>query len=373
MAVNSAWFPIYGFVNVAPAVTLGQALNAANTWLAFSLVGNAASKTLADVKILITNVVGTPAASDITCSLQLDAAGVPDGSTIESRPLALTPTIAYHRFTGFTTALTAGRRYWLVFKNGNASPASHYVEITTGTNQTVPTMTQVDTTTGLYGWGGRRVTTDGSSWGTEQSVVGYRVGYSDNSIEGILVNNFSVSGTTDGIYSTREAGNLITAPANVKLNVRGCTFLTSAMSGTPTGNLRAKLYEGTTLVRTSAPLVPNGNPGNAWLDFYFATPYLLTPGQQYRYVLSETAQSDANTVRFNYRFVSWCGDTDELAQIPLGARRTLFDGSQWTEPQTWNFLPSALLLELGAEYAPPASDAEIAQAVWEYGNRSLTG
>src|SRR5262245_49004528 len=92
-------------------------LNAAGTWYAVSFVPDL-GRTLSTVRVRA-SASGTLGSSDITCDLYDSAgtAGAP-GSAIETGKLP-TATIsggqAWRDFTGFSTALTAGQQYYLVF------------------------------------------------------------------------------------------------------------------------------------------------------------------------------------------------------------------------------------------------------------------
>ena len=100
----------------------------------------------------------------------------------------------------------------------------------------------------------------------------------------------------DGVYGTREEGGLIVTPSDVKLRIRGVVGIVTK-TGTPTGNLQFKLYNGSTPLATSAA-VPVGNTSNIYVYAYFSTTQVIDPGTSLRIMYSETAQSDTSANRY---------------------------------------------------------------------------
>src|SRR4051812_14338490 len=113
------WFP------TAPTTTNTVAVSAAANWYALSFVPDS-GRTLSEIRTYVSAVAGTLGANDITADLydSTGTAGAP-GSAIESGkvPTATITAAGYYTFNGFTTALTAGLLYWIVFKNVNGTPA----------------------------------------------------------------------------------------------------------------------------------------------------------------------------------------------------------------------------------------------------------
>lgn len=345
----------YGAPCSASPTSAAQDLDAAGTWLALSF--QAQGKTLSSVRVWLSQVAGTVPAADITCHLQAATISAgdsyPSNTTIESRPLSAAPTVGWNEFTGFSTALTLGTQYWLVFKNGNATPASNFVELTT-----INTGLSLYAAEDSYGWM-RRLTTDGGTgWGASTPCAAHLIAYSDGAKDGTPWRGVFTSGTTDGIYSTRMTGTLFTAPANVKLRVRGLSILMVGSTGTPTGKVILRLYEGTTLVRSTPEFTPSINPGNTFVSGHFDTAYDLTPGVQYRAVVAETTQSDTSSNRYNVRFNLW-DQAGGVARMPFGmdTKRTMFDGTDWSEVEdtvNGSWVPLSLMLEPGNEFATAA-------------------
>jgi hypothetical protein len=106
---------------------------------------------------------------------------------------------------------------------------------------------------------------------------------------------------TDQVYSTREVGVKFTSPANATLKVAGLAMGIHGAVGTPTGQMRLNLYNGTTLLGRTNPLsaITQGNDG--WVRSYFSSPIQLPPSTVARVTLGETANADtsANTWSLN--------------------------------------------------------------------------
>ena len=202
------------------------ALNASNTWLAGSYIPPT-DRTLAKVKLYCTLVTGTVAAADCVCILEGHSALVPDDVSIQtiSAADAVPSANTWQQWSGFTTALTAGRQYWFVFKNVNATdPTLNYptyrsangcgisgsVQDITGGTSTIGVFTKKHTTTGAGGWG------------TTSAPIPMILEFSDGSFDGNCVHNIAVLGSGDRVYGTTEVGTQFTYPASFPtLKVRG--------------------------------------------------------------------------------------------------------------------------------------------------------
>lgn len=332
--------------------------NAAGNWMALSFI--AEGRTLSKVWTFLHGTGGSIAAADITCSLQgADSSGNPDGTSIETRPATSVASTAWNKFEGFTTALTAGRQYFLVFKNIHATPASNWVNFRTVYG--VPREVGAFGNTGRYNWGRKTSTDSGAAWSALGPSGTYAVEYSDGVMRGVPIEDAATTVAGTGIYNTREIGTRFTAPVNVKLNVRGVAMLHSGMTGAPTGTFRHRLYStssnfpGTepTLLATSVDLHPTAlNPQADYQFGIFSTPIELTPGVQYLATIGETTQTDASTNRYNARLVTWGNDNALRALLPHALTLGYFDTSSWSELAT-QFVPMALLLEPGSELVVP--------------------
>lgn len=330
--------------------TVAQNLSTAAAWTGFSFI--AEGLTLTEARVYVSAVTGTLPATNLTCSLEAGAAGVPDGSSIETVADNGGGNVAvgWRGFT-FNTALTAGKQYWLVFKNTHGTPASNYATIRT--TLTVPYVF-VHGPARYGGWLRKTTTDSGTNWGSPGSGT-FRIRYGTDQYRGIPAQDMAISASTESVYSAREIGTVFTAPSDVRLRVRGIVLLLGADANTPTGNVRGRLYSATgfpgtapTLLATSAYFQPRESPGAFFQHFIFDSVQVLTAGQRYLATLGETTQSDTSTNRYTVRIVSWDTDANSLALIPHALRLGYYDGSSWTESE--RSVPSALILESGSEF-----------------------
>ena len=333
-----------------------QALSAANTWVAYSYVSPIA-QTLNTVRAYISAIAGVPLAADADCELwSSTAAGIPNAVIETVTASDANPAVGWIQFSGFTTALSAGTQYWLIFKNLNAVPGTNNwtLRFTSGTGLTRGLFGLLSTT--LAATTGAKIhTTDaGTSW-TSVQICGasMRLGFSGGGFDGAPFENFSVATAVgQGIYSTRECGTYFTLPTNAKLNVRGVGICITGESGTPTGNFRIRLYRDTTLLATSQESWGSTQIASSlrFIEGTFASVQALNGGDIIRVVGSETTQSDASTNRYNLLEHYVENDADSAALMPMGAKRTYFDGTSWTEDAT-RVIPVVLVLDTGAEFA----------------------
>jgi hypothetical protein len=172
----------------------------------------------------------------------------------------------------------------------------------------------------------------------------------DGTYLGVPVSTGAATGSGDGIYSTRELGVLFTAPAGI-IKVAGIHCYYTG-SGSPTGNLRAKLYQGTSLVDTGDAATSRGASGTL-MQLFFSSPRSLTPGAQYRAVVGETTQSDTSANRFNLQELTVHDNAASKAIMPLGGwAKTYYDGLSWTDTDT---SCPAVALMLDGDAPVPAS------------------
>ena len=361
MANNQLRGPqILGFPTIGPGNSSATlALSAANTWLAYSFVPDQ-SKTLNAIRAFASLINGSLATTDITCDLYSDIGGFP-GASLESRNTITSPLAAgtWGEWTGFTTALTAGTRYWLVFKNVNGVPGTNFPTFRHGGNDTWSRFGMG--TSGAWGWAKRHSTDGGVSWAgtTQTATFGWRLQYSDGTYDGMPASNTaSATAAANGVYSAREWGAIFTSPASAVLNIRGIGMMLGKV-GAPSGNARYRLYTGATptLIDTTAS-IPNGSitNGNLYVAYFPAT-HAVAPGTVVRLMLGETAQADTSSNTLGGYELTIDNDANSRALLPLEGTmwKTYFDGSTWTDTNT--ILPSGVtaLLDTDGEFAASAS------------------
>jgi hypothetical protein len=335
------------------SVSIGStALNAAATWFALSFVPDSA-RTLSAFRAYVASVTGTLGPNDVTASLydSSGSSGAP-GAAIETGkvPTATITAAGWYDFTGFTTVLTAGLQYWIVFKNGNAAPASN-----------LPIMRFVNTPliqpvigngNGRGQWGRATTTNSGTTWSqTLGSFVG-RIAYADGTFDGQPAQNAVAS---DLVYGSREAGVKFTTPANAALRVRGLAMQEFSKTGTPTGAPRLGLWTGSTPSNQGYTVdLPTTLIGGQlqWLVGYFASPVTVQPGTICRATFGEDTNADSSSNAYAVAQLSLDSDSNSLALLPFEGtlQYTLFDGtSTWTDTAA-AAVPFALLLDSAGEF-----------------------
>lgn len=339
-----------------PTTTATLVTNGAAIWGALSFVADSA-RTLSAARAYVSAVNGTLGASDITCSLydSSGSSGSP-GSAIESGklPSATITAAGWYNFTGFSTTLTAGQCYWLVFKNVNAGPAA---------NNCTFRVVGAAAATHLFGgafnsrfaWGSATTSNSGSSWFPTAGRSALRVAYADGTFDGAPATTTAAAGVGDGVYASRESGVKFTSSSYAALRVTGLAFFAAAKTGSPTGQPRLGLWAGATpSLAAYTASAPATFAGTLWIYAYFASVQVVEPGTVCRVTMGETAQSDASANRYGLQEVVWDTDSSSLALLPFGGTlcKTYFDGSSWSDTQG-SLFPFALLLD-SQEFQTPA-------------------
>jgi hypothetical protein len=318
-----------GWPALVQANSISLALSAAGTWLAFQVVARQA-KTLNKVRLFAVTVTGTPATTDLTCDLYSDANGVPNAS-LESHAADSVPASGnWMQWSSFTTAMTLGTAYWLVFKNVNGTPASNNATYqwagaaATGATASL-VLGQVQAVTPFFGFGKVHTTNSGTAWATSVMpvVAGPRLQYSDSTYDGMPVSAITRPGsvaTGDSTFGVQEVGAKFNVPSGCTFNCRGA-WMCAGKTGTP-GTLSYKLYQGTTLLATTAYSVPAANVSSVNNgDFYyleFSSPVALSHGNgPYRLTMVDGTAGDASTNRYSPLLYTWDSDSNSQTLKPL--------------------------------------------------------
>jgi hypothetical protein len=348
-----------GQLGNAAGGTVAAALNSATTYAALSFPADAA-RTLSSCRVYLSAVTGTLATSDLRADLYSDSAGVP-GTLIQSSGSASTATAGqFVDFTGFSTALTAGRQYWIVLKNLSASPASNFPTYLRGNAGTLTPMPVLATPGTSFGWNFKSTTNGGTSWlQVTLGVTGLRVGFSDGGYAGGLA---SSAGQTNGlgfpVFGSRELGAKLTTPAGAALNVAGAAFALSA-GNTPSADCRFRLYAGTTLLATTATLpASEAARGQVWACLYFPAVQQVQPNTVVRAAMGlETNTDTSDKVRLAAFVLDPDANSLPLMQ-PYGACLTYFNGSAWSD-DTGKVPSFALLLDAAAPFAATSGTYDV--------------
>jgi len=352
-------------LTTSPAV---QALNAAATWLAYNFVAEQA-KTLSEVSAYLSAIAnpGSLATTDLTCDLYSDSSGSPNAS-LQSRPAPSVPGSAqWLRWTGFSTALTAGTPYWLVLKNANAAPATNfptYQWVAQGASfgQAVPlgVGNLLVATPPQYGWGRGVTTNSGGAWTLQGGTLGMRLGFSDSTYDGTPVQNLTRAnavGSGDRASGKQACGVRFNVPSGATLNVRGAWFVV-ARNGAP-GSLVYKLYSGTTLLGTTYGIGQanvTSTTGDLLAAYFPSALALSAAGNPYRLVMADSNTADASTLWYGAPLVAWDSDASSLALKPLdGTLQETVTTDYTAGPPVFtdtstNVIPFGLLLDTLGEF-----------------------
>lgn len=339
--------PVWGnLINRGPGLS-NTNVNAAATWAAIGFLATE-SKTLNKVRIFLTKS-GSPVAADYRLEIYdtSTTTGHPNSSLATATvPGADPPGGTFVEWTGLSLALSANTQYWLVLKNLNASPATHFFTV-----RYLNTIhgEHFGNTSGQH-WASQNKATanSGGSWShNARDVAGYRLEFADGTFAGMPLTDTT---STPQVYSSREWGALFTAPA-ADLVVAGVS-MTIRKVGTPTGVPRYRIYQdinaGTRVLRGTTAAAQNGpwdtgTPG-PWQALYFSAPVTIAAGLPTRVVLSETTQADASGNRFESKSYTVENDANSIALVG-GFKGTLSTdgGTTFAETDT-EVVPFALFL-----------------------------
>lgn len=342
--IASATFALNG------AASAGYSVN----WLAYafiSLLGGTVSK----IRVYANAVNGTLAAGDLVCDLYSDSAGFPSSSLQSSSTVTTVPTgAAWVEFTGFSTALTVGTTYWIVLRNADSAPTTNYP---TYINFTTLAMLG---STADPGYSANLVytsTNSGGAWTRTLAAGAFVIDYGSGDIEGIPLQSITTSDPQ--IYASREGGIKFTTPANSGLNVIGVAGVLTK-NGTPTGDLRYRIYSGSgsspTLLGTTVTRPPASiNTSRTPKPLYFSSVINIPASTIIRVVASETTQTDTSGNRYHLeQFVLSSTDTGILVPYTTQPELTLSTDGGATFTDTANRWPGIwLILDGNAPFGPP--------------------
>ena len=256
---------------------------------------------LNSVRTYIAGVSATVPIGALTCGVYTDSHGNL-GTLLESVTNGAAVTAAgVVEWTGFTSASTLTRNipHYLVFSSSSSNTASfhyiaglgsgqYYYSASTPTASNFGAMSSADsgvTLTAIAGLSG--------------TVIQYNSGIKD----GFPLNSGLITGPNQAAYANREYGTRFATPLNATLRISG-VVLGAAKVGSPTGNMRARIYGGNTttptLLGTSETVyTPAGcNTSATGKIFYFGSNIVVPPNTVLRVVVSETTQSDSSANRY---------------------------------------------------------------------------
>jgi hypothetical protein len=351
MTVQGVVAQVLGFIPTGGPTpgTPTISLTTNTTFIGYSFIAPAATS-LSTTRCFSAGAIGGTGGT-IGCTLQTDNNGAPSGTVIDTLSVGTVANNSYITATGVTNpTLTLGTKYWCVWSNSDAAPATNFIRAMFMNNTVAFSVSGDDAAT----------TTNGTTWTQKNCGGGARFDFADGSNLGFPVTVQGALPLAQGVYQANEAGIQFTTPANGKLVVRGLSmFITRA--GTPTGNPFFKLYDSSHNLLGSTFAISNGDAFTNTVQWYHrnfdpstisggASTITLQPSTQYTVTMAESTQSDTSANRFSNYAYTWDSDATSLAMIPWSMRGDFFQGGSWS--QTTGLLPVfALLLQSGGEFA----------------------
>lgn len=340
------WLPSNNSAGNAKELTLANGAR----WIAYSFVLSEA-KTLNSIGWYIDYIQGAITTGDVRYDIYSDASAAPNASlansTVTSGSMA---NASWVRQTGYSLALSAGVRYWVVARNVDATPLTNYlaIKVPVGSMQANFTMQSNDA---FFAF--NESVNSGASWNNDNGygLFPLVLEFSDSTYFGLPMAErlrAADDNGTFGVYATRERGSKITTPANAKMIVKCLTFQTAKVNA-PTGAMRYRIYQDTTLIDTTATVATW--PGNTPLCF--TTPVTLLPSTVYRFVVSETTQADSSTDRIGVTYfpsISATAAYQELKPFGSATAGTYYNGATWSDLTT-EYVPFVMTLEKNGEFA----------------------
>ncbi len=353
-----------GTVNPVGGVVSLREVSSSTRLIAFGYLAPE-SKTLTNIRICVADVTGPPATTDAHIDVYASTAGtgVPNlgGGALASATVDAS-TNGCKTSTAISLAVTAGTQYWFVISNANVVPLSFYFSVRVlpaqGAGLGGSGLSPVDVPMGAFT---QESSNGGTTWTALQrnNSALYRLTFSDASFLGAPMISMAQGGvpvdSADRVYSTREVGNKFITPGGADLNMN-CISFSAAAIGTPTGSLRYRLYQGTTLIPSNFLLVTKPLSSSTTVTLCDTTVHTLTAATTYRIAMGETAQSDADTDSYGPTRFDWDSDADSLSLKPFNGTisKTVCtgscDGGSWTDTST-SFYQMQILLKSGDEFA----------------------
>jgi hypothetical protein len=199
----------------------GWTANAAGTRLAMRFVARH-SGALGGIALRIRSVTGSPQKQDVKVSLWSVAANGRPGTQLEERDNGSSAALSSNsrlEVTGWTTNLTAGQEYFIVVRNGNASPTTNYFEVVHGADTSTIAGPAISPPRGSH-----TSTDSGSTWASEPNQRGnYQIIYNTGS--GDFTYDWLIIGTNSQVgLNNNPCGVRFTTPSGVQLRVVGVQF-----------------------------------------------------------------------------------------------------------------------------------------------------
>jgi hypothetical protein len=209
---------------------LSSSGSAITTWTANAAANRLAMRFVArhsgapvGIALRIGSVTGSPAQQDVKVALfSVDSATGLPGTQLEERDNGSSSALSSNSrlvVGGWTTSLSAGQEYFIVVRNGNASPTTNYFAVAYGVEKATLAGGAVSPPAGSY-----TSTDSGSTWtaqGTQRSnyQIIYNTGSGDFTYDWLVT---QTQNTTN--LSSNPTGVRFTTPSGVRLRVVGVQF-----------------------------------------------------------------------------------------------------------------------------------------------------
>lgn len=342
------WRPsIFPFNIIATPGSGTLAMNAANTYMAFSVLVRSA-KVFSKFRFYAS---GTGEINSITVELQADnGSGNPSGTALDTATITTFDNTAAWREATFTGAvsLTAGATYWVVIKNTTGTPTSNYPTVTF-TYGLMPPYVNTDSIQVRFA---KKSTTDaGSTWANQTGTTGcYMAGFTDGSWYGVPTTTgsyFNTSGV-DRAYSGVELGGVGVTPDDMWMNVVGAWGWIRRVASP--GVLQFKLYAGTSLLAQSLDVPQAQTSTNAVaINGFFGRNIRIPPKTLIRLTITADGGDNAS----NYYYLSGqTGDANYPDNAPTPFSYTRIESGAATD--TPGKFPAIALILDGYSPAFPA-------------------
>lgn len=263
----------FGFVlSATSAAIVTWTANAAANRLAMRFVARH-SGALSGIALRIGTVTGSPQQRDVKVALySVGSNGLP-GTQLEERDNGSSGALSSNSrlvVGGWTTDLTAGQEYFIVVRNGNASPTTDYFTVAYGVEKTTLANNVVSPPVGSY-----TSTDSGSTWttqGTQRS--NYQIIY--NSGSGDFTYDWLTTQTVNTTsLNNNPTGVRFTTPSGIRLRVIGVQF--AEIVGISSSSWAIRIKQGGNTIGTTLALSRNTS---AYCFVPFADVVVLDPDTQ---------------------------------------------------------------------------------------------
>ena len=176
----------------------------------------------AGIALRIGTVTGSPQQQDVKVSLwSVGANGLPD-TQLEERDNGSSSALSLNSrlvVGGWTTNLSAGQEYFIVVRNGNASPTTNYFVVAYGVDRATLAGNALSPPAGSY-----TSTDSGSTWSAQATQrsnyqIIYNTGSGDFTYDWLVI---VTSATTN--LNSNPTGVRFTTPSGIRLRVMGVQF-----------------------------------------------------------------------------------------------------------------------------------------------------